>query len=103
MRSMVEGADLARTGKAGLSEAVGRVIALREAADGLFRAAVERQALGTTALAEMLSAAADCLHGVDEEVGAPGNPFGVGPKPLRLRSRLPYPRCRWWRESSGGG
>lgn len=65
-----------------------RVVELREAADRLFRSASERGALSVAALGEVLVAAASCLDGADEEIGAADQPSGDASKPLRFETAL---------------
>jgi predicted RNA-binding Zn ribbon-like protein len=65
-----------------------RVVALREAADRLFRQAAAGGALETRLLPDVLSASAACLHGSDEAFGRPGAPFGDPSAPLGFETAL---------------
>ncbi|MDQ2705587.1 MAG: CGNR zinc finger domain-containing protein [Pseudomonadota bacterium] len=65
-----------------------RVVALREAADGLFREAAVAGALQSSRLPELLRACAACLDGSAEEVGADGMPFGDPSTPIRFETAL---------------
>lgn len=65
-----------------------RVVALREAADRLFRRAAEGGALETRLLPGVLDTSAACLGGSDEAVGKPGAPFGDASTPLGFETAL---------------
>lgn len=65
-----------------------RVVALREAADRLFRRTAEGGALETRLLPDVLAASAACLEGSDETVGKPGAPFGDPAMPLSFEIAL---------------
>ncbi|MEQ1944890.1 CGNR zinc finger domain-containing protein [Mesorhizobium sp. VNQ89] len=68
--------------------AAGRVIALREAADRLFRQAVLSGQLDTALLPAVLRAAASCLDGASEMVGGAERPYGDPATPLRFETAL---------------
>ncbi len=68
--------------------AADRVIALREAADGLFRRAVLSSRLDTALLPPVLRAAASCLDGASEMIGGAEQPFGDPATPLRFETAL---------------
>jgi predicted RNA-binding Zn ribbon-like protein len=64
-----------------------QVIALREAADRLFRACAGGQ-IQTRYLPEFLRAGAACLEDGDEAVGREGTPFGDPSRPIRFEAAL---------------
>ena len=64
----------------------GKVIAIRETADALFRSASQGGGLKTGRLSAMLAACADGLAGHAEEVSAPDAPFGDPGKPLAIEA-----------------
>lgn len=65
-----------------------RIVALREAADRLFRQAVQGGALETRLLPNLLTASAACLDGSDEAFGRQGAPFGDASAPLGFEAAL---------------
>lgn len=65
-----------------------RVVALREAADRLFREAAANGEIQTARLPEFLRASAACLDGSDERVGADCMPFGDPARPIRFEAAL---------------
>jgi predicted RNA-binding Zn ribbon-like protein len=71
------------------SEAAARqVVALREAADRLFREAAAEGEIRTGRLPEFLRASAACLDEGDEHVGADDRPFGDPVRPMRFETAL---------------
>lgn len=92
--------------------ATSRVVELREAADRLFRCAVEASAISSGRLSSMLKASACCLDGVETSFGAPGMLSGDPHQPMRFEAALAVsalslaagdawrriricPNCRW--------
>jgi predicted RNA-binding Zn ribbon-like protein len=65
-----------------------RVVALREAADRLFREAAVTGELQTALLPGFLRASAACLDDGDERVGEDGMPFGNPSRPIRFEAAL---------------
>jgi predicted RNA-binding Zn ribbon-like protein len=65
-----------------------QVVALREAADRLFREAVSTGDIRTAHLPDYLRACAACLDGSAERVGAEGMPFGDPSRPIRFEAAL---------------
>jgi predicted RNA-binding Zn ribbon-like protein len=78
-----------------------QVVALREAADGLFREAASTGAMQTALLPAFLRASAACLDDSTERVGAEGMPFGDPSRALSLLTGDGWKRvricrnCRW--------
>lgn len=68
--------------------AVNRVIALREAGDRAFRAAVTHGRIRTLHLPDLLRACASCLEGADESRGDPDAPFGGRSRPVCFEAAL---------------
>lgn len=68
--------------------AAGRVVALREAADRLFRAAAAEGSIQTGGLPELLRACAACLDGSAERIGPDGLPSGDPSQPVRFEAAL---------------
>lgn len=66
----------------------GKVRKLREAADGLFRQAVQSGQVDTALLPAVLQAVASCLDGAGETIGSEGQPFGDPATPLRFEVAL---------------
>lgn len=92
--------------------ATGRVVGLREAADRLFRSAVETGAVSSGLLSAVLKASAACLDGVETSFGASGMLSGDPHQPMRFEAALAVsalslaagdawrriricPNCRW--------
>jgi predicted RNA-binding Zn ribbon-like protein len=65
-----------------------QVVALREAADGLFREAASTGAMQTALLPAFLRASAACLDDSTERVGAEGMPFGDPSRAMRFEAAL---------------
>lgn len=65
-----------------------QVVALREAADGLFREAAADGEIKTGRLPEFLRASAACLDESDERLGAGGMPIGHSSRPMRFEVAL---------------
>jgi len=68
--------------------ALPNVLAIREAADRLFRNAVRRGSVATADMPEFLRACADGLAGHDEHLYLPERPFGDPATPLELEAAL---------------
>jgi predicted RNA-binding Zn ribbon-like protein len=67
----------------------GRVIAIREATDALFRgAAAADGSLETRRLSTMLAACSDALAGHAETIGGAGRPFGDPARPLSIEAAV---------------
>ena len=91
--SAAEGFRSAELGGRGLSfqpsdTATRQVLALREAADRLFREAAADGEIQTGRLPEFLRASAACLDGSVERVGADGMSFGDPSRPMRFEAAL---------------
>jgi predicted RNA-binding Zn ribbon-like protein len=65
-----------------------RVLAVREAADRLFRSAVSSGDIETAHLPALLRACAACLDGGSGGIGAPGQPFGGPSTPIAFETAL---------------
>ena len=65
-----------------------RVLAVREAADRLFRSAASDGSMETAHLPALLRACAACLDGKTGAIGASENPFGDPSRPIAFEAAL---------------
>ena len=91
--SAAEGYRAAELGGRGLcfqasERAARQVVALREAADRLFRSAAAEGEIQTGRLPEFLLACAACLDGSAERIGSDKMPFGDPSQPIRFEAAL---------------